>query len=175
MEDSRDDLERILDEALASYPGTEPLAGMEGRILERIRLAEVARRKAPAWHLLLTYALAVLAFVGLVTVLMRRDAPRPSTLTAKVSPAPGAPIRAPSLEERPARMSPVRRRRTTAAVKQRVFPTPAPLTQEEHLLQRLARTNPDEAAQAFDSLRQNAKPIEVSPIVIAPLASGDGQ
>ena len=171
MEGSREQLDKILDEALASYADAEPLAGMEWRILERIRLAEETRRKAPAWRLLLTYALAVLAFGGLITFLMRHDAPRPSTLTAKVSPTPDAPIRARNLEERPARISPLRRR-VALAVKLRVFPTPVPLTQEEHLLQLLARTNPDDAAQALDSLR---KPIEVSPIVIAPLASDDGQ
>jgi hypothetical protein len=171
MEGSGDELDRILDEALASYPGAEPLAGMEGRILERIRLSEGVRRKSPSWRLLLTSALAVLAFAGLVTVLMRHDASRPSTLAAKVSPAPDAPTRARNLEERPARISPVRRR-VALAVKLSVFPTPVPLTQEEHLLQLLARTNPDDAAQALDSLR---KPIVVSPIVIAPLASDDGQ
>jgi hypothetical protein len=112
-------------------------------------------------------ALAVLVLAGVVTVLMRPSAPLPPTLTSKISAAPDAPIPTPSLEKRR-----VRRRQSSPAVKLGVFPTPAPLTQEEHLLQLLARTNPDEAARAFDGLR---KPIEVLPIVIAPLATENGQ
>jgi DNA polymerase III delta subunit len=50
------------------------------------------------------------------------------------------------------------------------------LTSEERLLLAMVKQDPERTAQAFDSLRKReSEPLEIAPLVIPPLETGEGQ
>ena len=96
--EGNDELDRRIDDALAGYAGAEPLAGMEERVLRRVRLA--SRRRAFGW----AATIAVVASVVVEAIVVRT--PRAVTPTYRVGVQ--AVIRpAPVVEK--ARVMPVRR------------------------------------------------------------------
>jgi hypothetical protein len=167
MAANRAELDRILEEGLSSYPDAEPLAGIEDRILARIHAAQTPRRS----RVMVALALAA-STVGLVIFLLPTRQPLPSNAdrpAPAVSPAPVRPSRSAQVSKR----IPARRFGAAALRKRRVFPTPSPVTSQEHLLLLLAAKGPDEADQAFASLRRaQNEPLEIAPLVIQPLATG---
>jgi hypothetical protein len=167
MAANRAELDRILEEGLSSYPDAEPLAGIEDRILVRIRATQTPRRSRVMFRL----ALAACT-VGLALFLLPTRQPLPSHADRSapaVSPTPIRPYRSAQVSKR----IPARRLRAAALRKRRVFPTPSPVTSQEHLLLLLAAKDPDEADQAFASLRRTQnEPLEIAPLVIQPLAAG---
>src|SRR5207249_4402312 len=60
----RDELDRIVDRGLTGYSNCEPLAGLEDRILNRVRLADAGRGHSRLWP----WALVVPALAALATV-----------------------------------------------------------------------------------------------------------
>ena len=164
------DLEHILDESIASYADGEPLAGLDERIMARIRLTpRRARRTAAQW--------ATAAIVAAIAALwcMIPNAPQPVAGIVRTRTPLLAPL--PALTER---VVAAKRRghvqRIPALPKQLVFPAPSPLTPEERRLVAMVAQDPQATAQAFASLRKRAsEPLDIAPLVIPPLDPTEGQ
>ena len=163
--EKRDELDQLIDCGLAGYVDAEPLAGLEKRVLERVRLADVGRRRRVWWGWVMAAGAAAVAAVFLVA-----DRPRPvqplvgQALRPAAGLLPGVPAQSRRQAERPTPQ--IRRNPATQSrlPKRDQFPTPAPLTAEERALIQLAQFDP-EALQSSAELR----PIEIAPIEIAPL------
>jgi hypothetical protein len=163
--EKRDELDRLIDSVLVGYVDAEPLAGLEQRVLERVRLAHVGRRSRVWWG----WTLAAVATAAAVLVIAERPRPVRPLVGQSFRPAellPRAPAQNLRQAERPA---PQKQKARNLATQNRLpkrdqFPTPAPLTAEERALIQLA---------GFDSpgLQSPAElsPIEIAPIEIAPL------
>ncbi len=164
MDDER--LERMLDEGLAGYGAEDPLAGMEERILARIGAAERARHRLTGWGAL-TLAAAALAAIAVVQQ-------PPSQRHKERVPPVRRMAEAPEIHPPVSSMQAVqlhRPKRVSSWPKLPVFPAPTPLTAEERLLIAMVKEDPKRAAEAFESLRKRSEPIEIAPLVIAPLES----
>ena len=162
-------LEQILDESIASYSEGAPLAGMEERILARIRLAETPSSGITGWRVAFGAGLAAIVIGAFFFSLERREEPRLTNLALATKRVEAIPIQIAV----PQIVVKARHRitRMTALPKKPVFPTPTPLTAEERRLLALIKQDPEGTALAFNSLRRKSD----EPIVIPPLESDDGQ
>ena len=164
-----DKWERILDEGMAGYASAEPLAGMEERILAKIRAAEGPQRRLRGWGVVLAAATAGLCLLVMLPT-RKAELGRPVPAGVVVQLQVSVPKQAVSVSR-------VLHRRARAKVlpKLAVFPTPSPLTGEERRLIALVATDPKGTAEAFESLRKRSEPLEIAPLVIEPLTIGGGQ
>jgi hypothetical protein len=158
-----DELDKLIDGALAEYSSAQPLAGIEQRVLDRVRLAQAARRR---WRWSLLVAVPALA-AGLLVLFAPKPQPQPVPV-AVVAPPP-APVVQPTIRAAVPSRGATKRRPATVRrpelPKRGVFPTISPLTGEERLLVQLAQSNPRFfEARPADSLE--IKPIEIAPIQI---------
>jgi hypothetical protein len=151
----RDELDRLLDSALASYSDAEPLAGIEERVLRR-----VARSKRRPW--LWWLAGAVPAAACLLVLLTNREAIAPPQLPVAPRAVETAQTRPePAVVKAPPKPRPVQRRPQVA--RQDQFPIAMPLTAQERGLLELAAVAPEAL------LVKPAVAIEIEPIQIKPL------
>lgn len=155
-----DELDKLIDAALAGYSTAEPLEGLEGRIVRRVRAAEADRKRRPAW------GVAIPAMAAAMLLVWALRPPKPAVPAAEVVKQPPARVEiapAPKIVA----VAPRVRQRTVRARKElpkrNVFPASAPLTTEERLLVQLARSHPEALAG------QVSGEIEIKPIEIAPL------
>jgi hypothetical protein len=184
MPGDRDQLDRLVDWALATYADPGADSGLEDRVLRRIA-AEVApapRRRWPAWAIALPFAASLL----LIALLSRPWANHPSVMPqANFS----RQLAGPSIEETKrltARPAPVRgsatplqephpRHKTLAAKsaplpKLEIFPTPQPLSPEEQaLVSFAARAAKPERESLIAAQQQAAAPLRIAAIEIKPL------
>jgi len=167
MGTERDDLETIIDGALAGYSAAEPLEGIERRVLNRLRADERARvRRSWAWGFALAFAASVVAAFVLL-----QPQPVPAPRAARIV------LPNPVIEPAPARLQPPKRRAVgrRSLPKARQFPLPVPLNGEERALLALVERHPVEARQAFAELQKRGEePLEITPIQIAPLPDNGG-
>jgi len=160
-------LEAALDKALARYASVEPLAGLEQRVLHRVRAAGAGRSyRFGRW----TIAAGVAAAALLIAVLWKSQVP-PGVHRASLARAVAYPER-PQIGPRPAPRAMKRHRAAAGLPKRRVFPTPAPVSREESAFLALAGA-PDQVRAWLDLERRNSKPIQVEEIRIEPLRSDD--
>ncbi len=156
------ELDRILDEALASYGAMEPRPGLERRVLHRVRAASVRRR----WLLLVPVLAALLLAIGirLWPGIRTIDAlpPQPSSIAR--APVIAAP-RIAKVIARSARPRVFPRRE--GLPRKALFPTPSPLTPDERALLFLASKRPGQT-EDFAAHRE-IEPIEISELQITPL------
>jgi hypothetical protein len=153
-----DQLDRIIDSALAEYSNVEPRAELEQRVLAHLRQRKARR----AWAF--AGALAVAAMIVLTLAVQPHpseappvERPQPPVAVAKQMPAPVAAARPHA-------------RRQPSVPKRRQFPTFSPLTEQERVLLRAVRLNPEEARNAFASMQErNNAPVEIGAIEIEPL------
>ena len=168
--EGNDELDRRIDSALVGYSDAEPLAGLEERVLRRVRLA--TRRRMLGWAV----AFAVVASLVVTVIVVR--VPDHVGPTYRVG-VPAVMRPAPVVEK--ARVVTMRRARTRARrarplPKLEQFPTPTPLTAEERALIAFVGRYPKEAQQAFEDLRKRSEePIEIQPIQIPPLEDSGAQ
>jgi hypothetical protein len=160
--EKRDELDQLIDSALAGYSDAEPLAGLEERVLERVRLAR--KRKHIWWG----WVAAAIAAAAVVFVMADRPRPVQPLVGQAVRPAVGPLPDAPAQTQRQAE-GPVPHEPRNPAIRRKLpkrdqFPTPAPLTSEERALLQLARLHPEELPPTGE-----LKPIEIVPIEITPL------
>jgi hypothetical protein len=180
MPHSRDELEKILDAGLSSYPNAEPLAGIEARVLARIRPVEPARYKWTRLRAVAALSLVMVAFIASLLLITRsgpRERPAIVSSTSHVQRTP-APAKAKQVVVATAqsRHRSSRIHKIPAVPKEPVFPRLSPVTSEEHLLLVLVTNSPEKTAEAFDSLRRRAnEPLEITPIVISPLETSGEQ
>lgn len=161
-----EDLDRLLEEGIQSYIAAEPLAGLEQRVLARTRIQPKRNRTVAT----LTAAVACAGTVILAIAFHTSRDPAPVSSVAAVHIAASHPITASS--PKPVLVS-QRRRSRYRLPKQAQFPTPQPVTPEEHLLLALIAAHPDQTAEAFASLRTQSDPIEIKPIEIKPLGQAE--
>ncbi|HYL93407.1 MAG TPA: hypothetical protein VEW69_09650 [Alphaproteobacteria bacterium] len=152
-------LDPLLDSLLASYSDAEPRPGLETRIVANLR-AQAAERSSPWWHRPLVWISAGAAAVIATAILafMSRAAltdvgPKPdlqSKAPSVQTPAP-APVMKADVPPIPANGSQLALRHQTrkppviaADNRPAVFPTPAPLSEQEKLLFRYLAGTPRE-------------------------------
>ena len=180
----KDDLDLLLDEALATYACVEESSNLSVRVLVAVRQNE--HRRAPLrwlpWAIALPVAAAVLIAVLVGPRLFRsREVPlTPQVATQSAPDNPKAVVETPSPAVRAVRPP---RARTTNEVrsaihklpvpKQAVFPAPQPLSREEQALVSLANTRPSVAAQSIAESSQPVEPLSIAAIHIPPLNPPD--
>lgn len=162
----KDELDRILDDALASYSAVEPRAGLAGRVMARVRSDGAVSRNR--W---LPFAVgAVLACLAVAVVIWHERADRSRVAVAPVTQAVMSKVEAPppAPERVQTRVSAGRvkvARRIRSLPQREQFPSPAPLTAEERALVAFARQAPQEALK----LVRSGQPLEIKEIEIRPL------
>jgi len=170
---SNDELDRRIDSALAAYSDAEPLAGLEERVLNRVRGAEAGRRRVLGWVGVIAVATSVVTGAIVLRVLRHSE----SKMYIVGIPAVTRPV--PAVETPrvgPKRPPKSRRSRHMPLPKQRQFPAPPPITGEEHALVAFVGRHPGEARQIFAELqKQSDEPIEIQPIQIPPLQIDSAQ
>lgn len=147
-DEERDALDRLLDEGLAAYANREPRAGLESRILYRVRSERAPRRFfVLRWALPVAAAVCLAAAVAYWSHRAPAPVPPPVTETAATVPAP-APLEAAKPEPPP---RPARRNAPPRAPlpKRPEFPTPTPLTSEERALLAIYRVAPELALEVL--------------------------
>ncbi len=168
--EGNDELDRRIDSALAGYSDAEPLAGLEERVLRRVRLA--TRRRMLGWAAAFAVAAALVVTAIVVRAPHHSDPPTYRVgIPAVMRPAP--------VVEKP-RVVAVRRSKPRAVRARRLpkleqFPAPTPLTGEERALRAFVEQHPAEARQVFAELQKSNEPIEIQPIQISPLQSDGAQ
>ena len=186
--DDRDELDDMIDGALAGYSSADPMEGLEDRVLHRVHQAGAARRRP--WPYRLGLALPTLAamLVAAITFRMGWNPQSRATNTTRsvaVLRLP-SPTTKPQLRPAPALRAakPKRSGRTrqehivpaSSLPKEEFFPSPVPITNEERALAAWVGRAPLEAQQAFAALRKQVDgPIAILPIQIPPLQSDGAQ
>jgi hypothetical protein len=169
---SNDEPDRTIDSALAGYSGVEPLAGLEERVLHRVRGAEAGRRRVFGW------AVALVAAALVVPVVVVR-APRHSESKTYTVGIPAVTRPVPAVETprvAPKQRVKSHRLRPRTLPKQEQFPAPTPITTEERALLAFVGQHPADAQEAFAELQKRSdEPIEIQPIQIPPLRSDGAQ
>jgi len=190
-----DELDRRLDQALAEYRDAEPLTGMEDRILRRVTAQPAPRSRRMGWAFAWTAAAALIVIAVWFGV---RKLERPRNAENHAKPATQQTIANAPQVEKPVTPSARREARPTTSArlsrpaaashvaamagmkpKPAQFPTPAPLTSEEHALLALANTHPDVLLKqpADDVLLKqpaDSDQLSIAPIEIKPLAPEAG-
>lgn len=144
-------LEQALDALLASYSRVEPRPGLETRVLASVR-AEAEKKQPYSWPLAwlcgatLTGALAMMFVMDDVHNYVTPEPPAPVASRWKLPPLETASPAAHNVAARNHRPP----RHVSAAptlvadVRQQVFPTPVPLSQQERLVYRYLANTPKE-------------------------------
>jgi len=155
-------LEQILDAALAQYSNTEPLAGLEQRVINRVRAEGGARpSRFGRWALALGLAAAIIVAVSVWWMQPRPLIALPLPIARSIDPSPRF--------EPPAAVRPTK---NAAVHVPREFPIPTPVSREERALLALVALAPDQAREALlDLQRRSTEPIQVDQIKIDPLRS----
>lgn len=184
MHDDPDELDRLLDSALATYADPGPHSGLEQRILGRIsaETASSARCRWLAWAIALPAAAGLLIFVLIshpwinhapalpkqANVLHR---PTPSIEAANrpsSKPAQTRRSKAPLRRQRPRHSALVAR--SAPLPKLAIFPTPRPLSpQEQALVNFAAHATVPERESLIAAQQQPDAPLHISAIQIEPL------
>ena len=173
---NHDRFDEFLDHALREYRDAEPLAGLEDRVLQRLHSQPVERRRT-WWIWGALAACAALVLIGVWIGVETSTTPHLPTAGKYGPPADIAAARAaeqPNLTPTPPKAGGVRRPTpvaraeapTQTATTNPQFPTPAPLTAEEHALLAMLHANPD----ALPKPRENSEDTTIAPIEIKPLA-----
>jgi hypothetical protein len=153
----RDDLDGLIDMALASYADPGPNSGLERRVLARINSTQASARdrRRLIWAAGLPAAVTASILLLFVVSTMRHAQPDAHPETgALIEKPPQAPLSKHSVPPRAVARSGTRKAarhailQASAMPKLDVFPTPAPLNSEERALVDLVATTP--AAQRKD-------------------------
>ena len=161
MKKQPDELDQLLNEALATYSAAEPRPGIAPRVLRHVR---TAARPRPGWRAWVAIAVPVLATLWLLAVnhAVPVQAPAPP---AALPPSLPAPLIAHVVPEHPRRVP--RKERS---------PSPQPLTPEERALVALATQNPERAHELIEPAEPRPiEPLEIPKLEIPPLAGDVSQ
>ncbi len=184
MHDSRDELDRLVDSALANYADPGPESGLESRILSRIAVEKVpaSRRRWLSWAIAVPATAALLVFILLwhpgtknsPSVPQQSNMPHQPTHSIEAANQPSskpalilrghAPLRKPRSRHKAlaAHSAPL--------PKLDVFPTPEPLSaQEQALVNFAAHASKSERESLVAAQEQADAPLHIAPIQIQPL------
>lgn len=181
---NRDELDIVLDAALATYADPEPSPGLTARIHATTRAID--RHPRVRWMIWAVPALAALMAVVILFPARHiyRDPP-PSALQLSHSARTPTVTTPYPVKTGPARGSPRSRASATirAAIpapgplpRQEVFPTPTPLTPEEQALASLVNHSPEKLAQQIAQPAvqpEPIKPVRIAAIHVPPLNPPD--
>ena len=149
-------LDSIINGALSGYTAAEPLAGIEQRVLHRVRSANAGHQASK----LLGWAVACPIVIALLPIAIAVWTPPARTLSASL-PRVGPPANALTI---PRTVAPEPRRRL------RSTPVHPSISREERTLLAMVRSHPAESQQFFAEIsRRGEEPVEVHEIEIAPL------
>ncbi len=182
---TNDEFDNLLYDALTEYRDAEPLAGLEDRVLRRVR-CQAERRRATrlAWSAAAVATATLLTIVAWLGLRERvKPASVPVTVVQKSEAAPQVQKKEPEIAEvspgvavvaKKKIASPRHRRQPNETAKElspipAQFPTPEPLTANERALLALAQKQPE----ALQTLPQDNSEIAIAPIEIKPLADED--
>jgi|SRR5215469_6244141 len=148
MADQEKQLDDLLDSLLANYADAEPRPGLEARLLASLREPKPAFRFGWLWAAITAMVAAVVVFAAHYSRIAELPPPPsikaaglPVLLPARPVPVPDVHRHLPRLTAEPAPLV------STLDVRQGVFPTPVPLSEQELLMVRyLAGTPRDEVA-----------------------------
>ena len=154
----------LLDAGLAQYRSVEPRPGLENRILARLRTEQKAAPwRAWAWRI----GAGVVAAGVILALVSQPRRQRPHTLPSVAESPKSAPaVASLTPATAPARQTPVPRHNEP---RRDVFPSPAPLSEEEKLLVSYVRKMPDGALGAFPEDDQPVASLRVPDLNIPPL------
>ncbi len=177
-------VDELLDSALARYRSAEPRLGLEERVLGRLR-ADGQPRPWPVWAWRLAAGVAVLGTVVLAVLLRRTvhitpglPGPNSSVEARKMNSPPSGSKAAfvePIAKSHPARQASahltrqLRSQRVGAEPHKDVFPSPAPLSEEEKLLLRYVRESPAPVLMALQRATDALEEIRIEPLEIPSL------
>jgi len=174
---NHDQFDELLDHALSEYREAEPLTGLDDRVLQRLQSQPVERRHAWwMWGAIATCA--ALLLIGVWIGVENPTPPKEGGVGHRASPPVSSPeskefVRVTKRPTRPkeGRMGHPALVARTETVTSNVtatsrFPTPAPLTAEEHALLAMFRANPDAAPKPGE----NSDDTTIAPLEIEPLA-----
>jgi hypothetical protein len=171
-----DDLDRLIDGALASYADPGPDSGLERRLLARIKTTSLQRRRRLIW----AAGLPALATAGLMLLVVANTSRHTrlgsqqeigsqieSSRTSRsgtLNPLfPRATVRSSSHARRSARSTaPI----ATIPPKRDTFPSPTPLSNEERALVTLVAQTPAAQRQDLAVWLQPAEPIHIAAVSI---------
>ena len=164
----KDELDRILDDALASYSAQEPRLGLERRVMTRIR-SEGETTRHP-W-LRPALAAAVIACAAMAVVMWRTESVRrpgpvaPVERTIAKKTEPPSPVASQEAAQHAGHRRAGRPEHGKRLPHRGRFPTPAPLPPAEVAFATFVRQAPEAARQ----LAAGDKPLEIQAINIRPL------
>ena len=196
---SNDEVDNLLDDALAHYRDAEPLAGIEERVLRRLQLEGEGQRRVSRWKLAAAAALALVMLALWLGFHGHSDSHNVAPTSAHQT-TPGVVPQIPAGKEtvargtmghKPAghrlrRNEPPEAQTATnpPATMPKHFPSPTPLTAEERALLALAQTDPETLRPLVDAPTeteagaaapaQSNNNVDIPPITIQPLASARG-
>jgi hypothetical protein len=188
MMNNENEFDELLERALARYSNTEPLAGLEDRVLQRIE----AQRRVSMGLGRLRWALGIACFVILLALVMATQVKHGTSIQEVVQNGPDI-KRVPESRDTTAKtqlpgvvphhafvpVANVQQRKTTRAFrtqlpKEEEFPGRTPLTPEEKALLSFVSRAPDQAVKALAPSQQDAAtPLAIAPIQIEPLSIND--
>lgn len=183
-------LDEMLDAMLSAYSEAQPRPGLETRILANVKEQSGKRTR---WGFRWTWAVAALATAVLIIavyisrhltqpvepqVATRPQQPKESSPVSQEKPLTTPPVTASVPSARHSRRQSVRATRAAAdqviAVKQDVFPSPSPLSEQEKLLLRyltrtpreelIAQSRPDPPEEVDDSESRDGRPQNLTQI-----------
>jgi hypothetical protein len=170
-DEHKNELDTLLDQALASYVDQEPDPALRTRILARAAEAEPSPKRL--W-LLAPAAICAAALAIAFLYHPAAPAPRPEPpATASTASAPESPVPVSSLPRQTTHPHPAlaahrsRRSERPALLRDASFPSPAPLTAQENIVLKFAMEHPAQARQVLTA--PAARPIENAPLSIAPI------
>jgi len=158
-----DELDNALDSALAQYSSAEPLAGLEQRVLNRVRADGARPRLAYA-----RWALALGVAVGMLATAVMWQRPLPQRTVARQMGGGLEPAR--RLSAAPSQRSSPHRQAGRPVPLHRQAGRPVPLSPNERALLALVERAPE---ALLDLQRQSTEPIYIEEIKIEPLRSDD--
>ncbi len=154
MQSENDRLERWLDSALRQYGAAEPRAGLEERVLARMRVEQESERHSWSWGLTLGLATAVAIMAGILAVEQVREVPPPTARVAGTPPITRTPVGEMTFlrhgtQARNSEAGGGSRRSVETAEsslpRKDQFPSPAPLSEQEQMLARYVREHHQQA------------------------------
>jgi len=171
--DEPDALERWLDRALAQYSSAEPLAGIEQRVLNRVR-ADGAVRRFRFGRCVLAVGVALVAGLVVAAVWWIRPVPRGAGSGHVIRAVALPDMRLAQEQATPAGFGTRAGQagRPVPLPKRHEFPAPAPVSREERAVLAFADLAPDVLREAFAGKQPRpAEPIRIEEIKIEPLQS----
>lgn len=166
-DEKQNELDRVLDAALAKYAAVEPRVGLEERVLASLRAEQAWVPERAWWRWIAAGALAAVVVVALALAGRsgRPHAPVIANQPTVVAPSVQQPGTQATSNSGAIRKAPIRRSRPRVEIaanpKLDQFPSPRPLSEQEQLLVRYVHEFPEEAVLIAKAQAESEKEVEL--------------